>query len=314
MELIIPTFESVALLLGLGMLGFWMLSRRILFGEAISFLSTLALDIALPCLVFVNIVLQFQPEDFPGWWQLPLWWLGFTVFAAAMTGLSMLAAKKGLRREFGITLFFQNGLFFPLAILTGMYGSDSPYIVYLFFFMLLFPSLFFSASHFFFGSHVKKLDWAKIVNRVLIATILAAVIRLTGVHHYVPGFLIMGLKMIGNMALPVLMIILGGNIYIDFQNKGSLYVGEIAKFLFVKNILFPLVCLFLLLLVRPPYHVALLMILQSAVPPITAVPLFVERFGGNRNLVNQFMFTSFILSLVTIPFAIYLFGCFFTLQ
>jgi predicted permease len=313
MELIITTFESVALLLGLGMLGFWMLSRRILFGEAISFLSTLALDIALPSLVFVNVVLRFQPEDFPGWWKLPLWWLGFTVFAAAMTGLSMLVAKKGLRREFGITLFFQNGLFFPLAILTGMYGSDSPYIVYLFFFMLFYPTLFFSASHFFFGSHVKKLDWTKIVNRVLIATILAVVIRLTGMHHYVPGFVIIGLKMIGNMALPVLMIILGGNIYIDFQNKGNLYVGEITKFLIVKNVLFPLACLFLLLLVRPPNSVAMLMILQSAVPPITAVPLFVERFGGNRNLVNQFMFTSFILSLVTIPFAIYFFGCFFTL-
>lgn len=314
MELIIPTFESVALLLGLGILGFWMLSRRILFGEAITFLSTLALDIALPSLVFVNVVLRFQPEDFPGWWKLPIWWLGFTVFAAAMTGISMLAAKKGLRREFGITLFFQNGLFFPLAILTGMYGSDSPYIVYLFFFMLFYPTLFFSASHFFFGSHVKKLDWAKIVNRVLIATILAAVIRLIGVHHYVPGFVIMGLKMIGNMALPVLMIILGGNIYIDFQNKGKLYLGEITKFLIVKNVLFPLACLFLLLLVRPPYPVAMLMILQSTVPPITAVPLFVERFGGNRNLVNQFMFTSFILSLVTIPFSIYLFGCFFTLR
>jgi predicted permease len=55
------------------------------------------------------------------------------------------------------------------------------------------------------------------------------------------------------------------------------------------------------------------MILQSAVPPITAVPLFVERFGGNRSLVNQFMFTSFIFSLVTIPCSIYLFRYFFPL-
>jgi predicted permease len=275
-ELIIPTFESVALLLGLGMLGFWMISRKILFGEALSFLSTLALDIALPSLVFVNVILGFQPEDFPGWWKLPLWWLVFTVFAAAMTGLFMLTAKKGFRREFGITLFFQNGLFFPLAILTGMYGSDSPYIVYLFLFMLFYPTLVFSTSHFFFSGQVKKLDWAKILNRVLIATVVAAVIRLIGVHGYVPDFIMAGLKMIGNMALPILMIILGGNIYIDFQN--------------------------------------ILMILQSAVPPITAVPIFVERFGGNRNLINQFMFTSFILSLVTIPCAVYLFGYFFPLR
>jgi predicted permease len=313
-ELIIPTFESVALLLGLGMLGFWMISRKILFGEALSFLSTLALDIALPSLVFVNVILGFQPEDFPGWWKLPLWWLVFTVFAAAMTGLFMLTAKKGFRREFGITLFFQNGLFFPLAILTGMYGSDSPYIVYLFLFMLFYPTLVFSTSHFFFSGQVKKLDWAKILNRVLIATVVAAVIRLIGVHGYVPDFIMAGLKMIGNMALPILMIILGGNIYIDFQNKGTLYAGEIIKFLVAKNVIFPLACLFFLVLVRPPPHIAFLMILQSAVPPITAVPILVERFGGNRNLVNQFMFTSFILSLVTIPCAVYLFGYFFTLR
>ena len=104
----------------------------------------------------------FKPENFPGWWKLPLWWLVFTVFVAAITGLFMLIAKKGLRREFGITLFFQNGLFFPLAILTGMHGSDSEYVVYLFFFMIFFPSLFFSTSHFFFGGHIKKFDWAKI--------------------------------------------------------------------------------------------------------------------------------------------------------
>ena len=301
----------MALLLGLGMLGFWMISRKILFSEALSFLSVLALDFALPSLVFASVILRFKPETFPGWWKLPLWWLVFTLLALVLTALCMFIAKKGLRREFGITLFFQNGLFFPLAILTGMYGSDSEYIVYLFFFMIFFPTLFFSTSHFFFGGHAGRFDWSRIVNRVLIATLLAVLIRLMGVHGYVPSFVLTGLEMIGNMALPILMIILGGNIYLDFQNKGTIYLGEIVKFLIVKNILFPIACLLFLLLVRPPYHIALLMILQSAVPPITAVPLFVERFGGNRNLVNQFMFTSFVFSLVTIPSAMYLFGYFF---
>jgi predicted permease len=64
-------------------------------------------------------------------------------------------------------------------------------------------------------------------------------------------------------------------------------------------------------MIRPPYPVALIIVLQSAVPPITAVPIVVERAGGNRNIVNQFMFTSFVLSLATIPLTIYLFGRFF---
>ena len=138
MEIIIKTFESVALLLGLGILGFWMLHRKILFHETMGFLSTLALDIALPCLVFVNVIVNFQPSESPGWWELPLWWVGFTLFAMALTGSTMRIAGKGNRREFGITLFYQNGLFFPLAILTAMYGSESIYIVHLFFFVTFF--------------------------------------------------------------------------------------------------------------------------------------------------------------------------------
>ena len=57
-ELIIATFESVAALLGLGLLGFWVISRKILPSDALSLLSPLALDIALPSLVFVNIIMN----------------------------------------------------------------------------------------------------------------------------------------------------------------------------------------------------------------------------------------------------------------
>jgi hypothetical protein len=67
----------------------------------------------------------------------------------------------------------------------------------------------------------------------------------------------------------------------------------------------------MLMLVRPPYPVALLMILEAAVPPLTAVPIMVGRAGGNRHLVNQFMFTSFAVSLVSIPLMMGLFAvCF----
>lgn len=310
-ELIIATFESVAVLLGLGLLGFWVISKKILPSNALSFLSPLALDIALPSLVFANIIMNFRPAEFSGWWMLPLWWGGFTILTGIMTGLFTYISRKSIRCEFAISLFFQNGLFFPLAIITGMFGATSKYLVDLFFFMLFYPSLFFSTYHLFFREHLQKLDWTKILNRVLIATLLATVLRLIGIHGYVPGFVVSGLKMIGDMTLPILMIILGGNIYVDFKNKGELFVVEIIKFLFIKNIIFPLVTLLLLLLIRPPYHVALMMILQSSVPPLTAVPIVVERAGRNRSIVNQFMFTSFVFSLITIPVMMYLFGLYF---
>jgi predicted permease len=108
------------------------------------------------------------------------------------------------------------------------------------------------------------------------------------------------------------MLILGGNIYIDFQKKGTIYKTEIIKFVLIKNILFPLVVFGFLFLIRPPYMIALILLIQSAVPPVTAVPLMTERMKGNRAVVNQFVVASFIASLVSIPTMVMLFSYFFS--
>ncbi len=310
-HILVTTFESVALLLGIGALGLMIIGRRILPQEALGVLSVLALDIALPSLVFVNILVNFKPSEFQGWWLLPMWWAGLTIFLAGLTALFSCLSKPDSRREFAASLFYQNALFFPLAILTGMFGGDSPYIVDLFFFILLFPSMLFSTAHLFFGTSKKSFDWGKICNKILVATVGATLLRLSGADALVPDFVVSALRMVGEMALPLLLLILGGNMYVDFKGKGRFYPLEAGKFVLVKNLLFPLCVLGVLMVVRPPYHIALLAILQAAVPPVTAVPILTDRAGGNRDMVNQFMFTSFAVSLFSIPLVIWLFGVLF---
>ena len=312
-HILITTFEAVALLLGIGVLGVWIISRRILPQDALSVLSILALDISLPSLVFVNIIENFKPSELPDWWLLPLWWGGFTAFQGCLTVLFIWVAERNTRREFAVSLFFQNALFFPLAILTGLFGKNSPYIVQLFFFILLFPSLLFSTAHFFFGKPQKTFSLSKIFNKVLLSTIIATALRVSGTSKMIPDFVISALSMIGDMTLPLLLLILGGNIYIDFKEKGRLYPLEVGKFVFLKNFIFPLLAFGMLLSIRPPSHIALLIILQASVPPITAIPILTERAGGNREIVNQFMFSSFAVSLVSIPLMMGLFGLYFQL-
>jgi hypothetical protein len=55
-------------------------------------------------------------------------------------------------------------------------------------------------------------------------------------------------------------------------------------------------------------------LLQASVPPLTAIPILTERFGGNREIVNQFMFVSFAVSLVSIPLMMGLFSLYFPLS
>jgi len=312
MDLFAITFQSVIILLGIGVFGFLIVQRKVVAEDALGALSNLALYLALPCLVFVNIVSNFSPQETPDWWVLPLWWIVFTGIAALLTGLLMFISQKTTRREFAMSLFLHNGLFFPLAILTGMFGASSPYLVSLFLFMIFYPAFLFNIYPFFFGKNKKKINMKRIFNIVFISTLVALIIRLVDLDLYIPSAVISILTMLGAMTVPLLMLVIGGSLSLTFQRKGKIYSGEIAKFVVMKNIMFPLVFLGVLLIIRPSYQIALLLMLQSAVPPVTALPMFTKRVGGNESIVNQFLLGSFIVSLVTIPVMISLFTVFFS--
>jgi malate permease and related proteins len=314
MNVFIVVLQSVLALIGIGVLGFWILKRGIIPDHVIVFLSRLAIDIALPGMVFAGIILNFDPKKLSGWWQLPLWWIVFEVVALCLTLLTMFISQRSTRSEFALSLFFQNGFFFPLIIVTGLFGASSPYTVQLLIFILFHPVLFFSTAHLFFkgkGVEKRNLNLARVINPVLVSTALAVGLKLSSLDMYLPRFLVTMLTMVGSMTLPLLMIILGGSLYIDFQKKGKIYFGELIKFVLIKNFFFPLVFIVLLVMVRPDYNIALLMLLEAAVPPITGTSIQAERAGGNASIANQFILVSFAISIISIPLMFSLFSRFF---
>jgi predicted permease len=315
-NIFVVVLQSVLALIGIGILGFWILKRGIIPEHVIVFLSRLAIDIALPCVVFAGIMLNFEPKKMPDWWQLPLWWAAFECVAFLLVLVAKLISQRDTRGEFALSLFFQNGFFFPLIIISGLFGAGSPYVVQLFIFIIFNPVLFFTTAHLFFkksGVTTQKVNMARVVNPVLIATGLAVSMRLMGLEGYLPRFVTTMLTMLGGMTLPLLMIILGGSLYIDFQKKGKIYFGEILKFILLKNFLFPLVFIGLLILLQPSYNIALILFLESAVPPITASPVHIEREEGNVSIANQFILASFAVSVVSIPLMFTLFSMAFPL-
>jgi predicted permease len=313
----LTTLQAVLVLLGIGLLGYWIIGRRRVPSDTLAFLQSLAIDIALPLLVVGNLITGFSPQAYPDWWRFPLWWLGFTVVALALSLSSSFLVRKEIRAEFTIGLFYQNGLFLPILIIEGLFGGDNPYLVPLFLFVIFHPSVIFSTYTLFFGKRIQrgKLNWRRIVNPVLAATVIGIVIGLVSVNEYIPEFLITIVRMVGAITIPIIMLILGGNIYNDFRYKADntrrWYIREVVTFVIVKNVVFPLVFLALLLLLRPDLTIALIVIIQAAVPPITAIPIFVERCGGNRQIASQFVFASFIFCIFSIPAVIYLFSRFF---
>jgi hypothetical protein len=202
-------------------------------------------------------------------------------------------------------------------IIVGLFGGANPYFVPLFLFTIFHPSMIFSTYALFFGKRIQKekLNWRRIVNPVLVATFIGLIIGLVSAREYIPRFLITIVAMVGAIATPLFMLILGGNIYNDIMHKGDngrrRYIGEVVKFVAIKNVVFPLIFLALLLWLRPNSTVALIVMLQAAVPPITAIPILVERCRGNRAIASQFVVASFMFSILSIPAVIYLFSRFF---
>jgi malate permease and related proteins len=312
MHIFTVVVQSVLVLLGIGVIGFLITRRNLVPENVLGFLSTLAIDIALPCTVFANILVNFNPAGYPAWWQLPLWWLAFTAILLVLTLLGRLASAKETRAEFGMSLFYQNGIFFPLIILSGVFAPDTPYIAQLFIFIMFHPTLMFGTYHLFFRKSAgTPMRWQRVFNPVLIATIIAIIIQLIHVQNHLPGFVIDIFKILGAMALPLVMIILGGSLYLDFQQKGKFYFSETIKFIIIKNIIFPLVFICILALLKPHYNIALLFLLQAAVPPVTSVPIFAQRAGGQKSITTQFVFASFVASMLTIPAVFSLFNVFF---
>lgn len=305
--------QSVLVLLGIGVIGFWITRRGIIPENVLGFLTRLAIDIALPCMVFSSITLNFSPAQYTDWWQLPLWWFLFAAASLVLTLITILASQKETRGEFGMNILYQNGLFFPLIIISGVFGTDAPYIPQLYIFIILHPVMFFSTYHLFFRKkgRERKVPWLRIFNPILIATVLAIAVQLFGAGDYLPDFVHSILQILGGMALPLIMIILGGSLYLDFKQKGKFYYAEIIKFIIIKNIVFPLAFLGLLVFLQPGYSIALLFILESAVPPITGTPIMTEREGGNKSISNQFVLSSFIFSVISIPLVFRLFSQFF---
>ena len=306
MDIFISALKAVAMLLFIGVIGAWMITRKMVEKDFFSLLSPLALEIALPALIFTNIINNFNPAVKNDWWKLPFWWVSFTIIAFIITLIGVIFAKKEKKREFGISLFYQNGIFFPLAIIAGMFGRNSNYMIDLFLFMIFYSSFFFSTSFLFFSSR-GKIDWKKIFHPVFLVTVLAIILKLTKFNVYIPSFIVSALEMVGAMSIPLLMIILGGNILIDFKNIGELYIREVIKFLIFKNLIMPFVMLGIIILIKPSYNIALILMIESAMPPVTAAPLITDRNGGDRTVVNQFLLFSFLFSLISIPLMMYLF-------
>jgi predicted permease len=301
MSFFITTLESLAISAAVGGVGYLAASRGMLNRNALKVLSAISLEIALPCQIFAAILRGFNLEIQPRWWLLPLWWVGFTCLQALVAWVAGRWFPENLRREARLGFIYQNAIFIPLVMLTDLFGATSGIVVSLFLFTLFFPVFFFNTAPLLFQPAGRSFRWNRMLTPSVVATGAALLLHLSHLHGWVPGFALRGIEMVGAMAVPGLLMYLGGAIYHDRSDVQKILPGPVFGFVLIRNLVIPGVVLLIVLGLHLSRDLGLLLVLQAAMPPITALTAVVEREGGNRAFTNQIMVASFLTALISVP-------------
>lgn len=296
------TLDGVLPSFVLGAIGYFLLKLKILQDGGLDGLSTLAIDITLPLLIFYRLLTGFDFAKYPQWWAMPL--LSFAItFAGIIAGLLFLKfVKAGRRGQFLSLVSFQNGGYLPLVMAASLLKGDklADMLVYLFLFLLGFNFLLFSLGlHMLTHKSGKGVELKHFFSPPVIATFAGFAGVIVGLNRIVPAGVINALGMAGDMTMPLAMFVVGGNIAAIKLTKMDL--PEIPLLILGKMILLPAAGLAAVYLFKIPDPLGLLIVLQLAMPPATNLSVLIRQYREEDLLVSQGIFFSYIAGLVTIP-------------
>lgn len=103
------------------------------------------------------------------------------------------------------------------------------------------------------------------------------------------------------------MVVVGASLA-QLYNKQAIDLRNIIKLSLLKLCILPLLGLLFLSLVRLPYLIGLLLILELAVPSATNLAIITRKYARQEKIISQGIFFSHILSLITLPVFLTLFN------
>lgn len=295
----------------LGACGFFVVKRKIVSSEGLNALSRLVIELTLPAMVFSRMVRGFDFGLYPNWWLFPVLSIIMTVVGLAL-GYILLTLSRGLseKREFLSSVAFQNSGYLPLilaAMILPLKDVEEFYI-YIFLFLLGFNLIIWSwGVEFLSYRKRKKFELGSMFSPAVIAICVSFFFTLAGFNKFIPQTIIMPLKMVGDCTVPLGMIVVGGSLA-ETQLVSGINKEALAKIILAKLVILPLLALIFLSLVSLPKLVALLILVEAAMPPATSLSIIARHYGAEKHFISQAIFIGHIVSLVTIPIFLGLFG------
>lgn len=296
----------------MGALGFWLVRRLVLGPEGLQALSDLIVGVFLPFFMFSEIVARFRFDLYPAWWAFPLLSVVMTAVGYFLGRLVLFCDRslEGEGREFLGVVSFQNSGYLPLPLMASLLPAAlaKEMFIFIFLFLLGFNMTLFSFGTFLLSREGKarQLDFKAVLNPPVVATLLALGCVFFGVHERLPLVMLRPMETLGRCTIPLSILVVGGNLA-SIRCEVRPYIKPVLYALLIKLVVLPLVFLLPILFFKPRPLVALLILLEAAMPPAALLSVIAknQRLGGC--LINQATFYGHLLGIVTVPIFLALF-------
>jgi len=295
----------------IGLIGLLALRKGIIKESALATLSRLVTEVAFPCYIFTHITKNLKIESIMTLFWLPLGCCALLFLGFILSTLYLKLDKKIEERgEFVLLATFQNAVYLPIPLIMSLFTESEQHkmFMYLFAFNIPFSALLFTVSpHVLNKSHGYAFKWRRLFNNAVISVFFSLFLVATGLHNYIPSTISTSLAMVSKITVPLVMIIIGGIILINYRSNKPAHPVTIFKISFIKIIAIPVIVLVLLIVFKIPHEFAIIFMIQGCMPSASTLPLIARNENADYRLIGTTIFWSYILSLITIPLFISLY-------
>ncbi|MCL2828565.1 MAG: AEC family transporter [Oscillospiraceae bacterium] len=268
-------------------------------GDSDTLLTRLLLNITIPALLITAVM--GGPTDLPRSYLFYFMLVSLLAFvikgALGFLSAVVLRIPRTDRGTVTAMIMFGNVGFMGLPIVNALFGPEGLFIAVLL--NVVFNFLVFSlAIKLVAGGGAAKVTFRQFLNAPMLSSLLAFILILLGAR--LPEMLYVAMDHLGGMTTPLAMLLLGSTL-------AAMPVREIFQdwrvyiIVGIKLLLVPLaVYLVLIQFVTDPMLLSVVVVL-SAMPVATSLPMLCIQYGGNHALVGRGIFISTVLAMVTIP-------------
>ncbi len=284
--------------------------RKWVLDDQVRALAAVTVHVLLPCMIFANLVRQFNPWHTPGWYGLPLLGVGLS-----MTGLLM--ARLLFRRDWRNKKLLlamsslQNAAYMSLPIGRIIYPETDRFdrfAMYCFLFILGYSPFLWSVGKVLTAEAGSSWSggWRGFVTPPFVANVLGVMGAFLLASRWIPSLVLETADLLGSATVPLATFVLGATVGgVSLRRLPTFF--DAGRALLVKLVLLPALLVTVLAVLTAWWGVHVhpelgdFLVIQAASPPATALALQVRKYGGDAQQTGALLMILYFTCTVTLP-------------